>query len=331
MSGLRTKRPFAGAASDPAQRQITSFFNKSAASPSSSPAASDSAAPSSSATTKTPFNGLILPGHVQANLLSVGMRVRKSVPEGYKTGSACSAFSLWSDTSDSAPIATGCSAPSTSPQLRELEPFCGLNRVGGLAVQQLPAVPSFGGRRQAVSVYNDDDDDQMDTTPPVPGLTSSQESAVSSTESSTSTAANAPATIVPMRAAATTRKRIYVAEDEEAGDGDGMQHPAALLQHGGPWRNRQDWLDGEMSPRSLAPVGWEENSRVLAVPKRRQQPHHQQQQQQNQLLLSPQGAGVGIRKENIMVVDEDDFQEAAFLDYRLRSGGSGIGSDMDVE
>ncbi len=74
MSAPRIKRPYAGAASDPAQRQITSFFRKT----STDAAAADPPA----------FSAAALPASVQSNLLTVGMRVRKSVPEGYKTASA---------------------------------------------------------------------------------------------------------------------------------------------------------------------------------------------------------------------------------------------------
>ncbi|KAJ2981996.1 hypothetical protein NUW58_g6543 [Xylaria curta] len=68
MSAPRTKRQFAGAASDPAQRQITSFFT----------AASSS--PNLPSTTQRRDSAPSLPASVQANLLSVGMRIRKSVP-----------------------------------------------------------------------------------------------------------------------------------------------------------------------------------------------------------------------------------------------------------
>src|SRR3954451_22137749 len=102
MSGPRTKRQFAGAASDPAQRQITSFFGR--ASPSSADAAPR---PSHQAA----LEGPILPGQVQTGLLTVGMRVRKAIPEGYKTGSTYNAFTLWADDNTTTPA----SATSRTP------------------------------------------------------------------------------------------------------------------------------------------------------------------------------------------------------------------------
>ena len=70
MSNTRVKRPFAGASADPSQRQITSFFGAQ----SDMDVVTNEALPQPS-----------LPSNIQSNLLSVGMRVRKSVPEGYKT------------------------------------------------------------------------------------------------------------------------------------------------------------------------------------------------------------------------------------------------------
>ena len=79
-----------------------------------------------------------LPPNVQANLLSVGMRVRKSVPEGYKTGSY-SAFTLFSD---STPVnqtqEPKIRKPVARPRAGELAPFCGIMKVGGLSQQQSP-------------------------------------------------------------------------------------------------------------------------------------------------------------------------------------------------
>lgn len=77
-------------------------------------------------------------------------------------------------------------------------------------------------------------------------------------------------------------------------------------------------MDGEVSPRSLVPVGWE-NTRVMAVPKKNRR---------NKLKVGIRAvpevavAGVGgalpldqLGQEN-MALDED-FPEAEFLDYKV--------------
>ncbi|KAM3514796.1 hypothetical protein MY11210_001520 [Beauveria gryllotalpidicola] len=139
-STARVKRPFAGAAADPSQRQITSFFG------------AQSGAPAAETARQQPA----LPANVQSNLLSVGMRVRKSVPEGYKTDGH-SAFKLWTDnTTPNAPKVRG----STRVASRELLPFCGINKVGGFESQ-----PAF-------AAHDDVPDEDA-----VPELTMSQETA----------------------------------------------------------------------------------------------------------------------------------------------------------
>lgn len=158
-STARVKRPFAGAAADPAQRQITSFFG----------------AQSGALAVETARPAPILPASVQSNLLSVGMRVRKSVPEGYKT-EGHSAFKLWTDTTT--PGAPKVVRPSTRVASRELLPFCGINKVGGFESQ-----PAF--------VHDDVPDEDA-----VPDLTMSQET-VDGNETATPP----------------SRKRIY--DDEE--------------------------------------------------------------------------------------------------------------------
>ncbi|OAA36656.1 Ribonucleotide reductase inhibitor [Metarhizium rileyi] len=159
MSTPRTKRPFAGSSADPAQRQITSFF--------ATRLPGDAADEAQSEPPRQP----VLPSSVQSNLLSVGMRVRKSVPEGYKTVGT-SAFKLWTD--NTAPASQAATQTTNTARLRvssrELLPFCGINKVGGLDSQ-----PSFRS------------DDEHDPTPElddVPELTMSQESVESNTPES---------------------------------------------------------------------------------------------------------------------------------------------------
>ncbi|KAI9745279.1 MAG: hypothetical protein M1818_001559 [Claussenomyces sp. TS43310] len=144
------KRPYGGVHSQ-TQSTITSFF-------SSTPASSS---PSSTGSSSSPLSPL-LPATVQANLISVGMRVRKSVPEGYKTG-GYSAFALFSDCHAPAQQTKTRSPPSRSTHARsELMPFCGILKVGGMAQQvvddsvpeenDLPFLSSQGSTISDVSV-----------------------------------------------------------------------------------------------------------------------------------------------------------------------------------
>jgi len=120
----RQKRPYAG------QATITSFFQ---------PSSDSTASPIEHKVERSLSPAL--PPSIQSNLLSVGMRVRKSVPEGYKTGSY-SAFTLFNENAPQ-PVPEERKADverSTRPVMygarRELTPFCGLMKVGGMAVQE---------------------------------------------------------------------------------------------------------------------------------------------------------------------------------------------------
>ncbi|KAF4989628.1 hypothetical protein FGRMN_8986 [Fusarium graminum] len=148
MSTPRIKRQFAGASADPSQRQITSFFN---------------ARPSDESVTAEIERSFqpTLPSNVQSNLLSVGMRVRKSVPEGYKT-KGTSAFKLWTDNSPVNTLTAATQVPIKEAS-RELLPFCGINKVGGLDTQ-----PDF------------DRDDEVPDLDTIPDLIMSQDSVDSS-------------------------------------------------------------------------------------------------------------------------------------------------------
>ncbi|ESZ94499.1 hypothetical protein SBOR_5112 [Sclerotinia borealis F-4128] len=125
MPTRQVKRPYAGS-----QSQITSYFTTG----------------STSLSTPPPQCKPTLPHPIQSSLLTVGMRIRKSVSEGYKTGSY-SAFNLFTDTtpatksklSSASPVSTPASTKykGTRPRAgtKELTPFCGLMKVGGLGVQ----------------------------------------------------------------------------------------------------------------------------------------------------------------------------------------------------
>ncbi|KAI1741992.1 ribonucleotide reductase inhibitor-domain-containing protein [Xylaria scruposa] len=266
MSAPRTKRQFAGAASDPAQRQITSFFTS-----------TTTGTASQTSSTAQRLDNAQLPAYVQTNLLSVGMRVRKSVPEGYKTGNY-SAFALW-DESDTGPTTSTMgegqrSRANAFSSPRELLPFCGIHRVGGLDVQsgddrptpstfRLPVGTSTTPAYQPIFGVNGTDIDDM------PGLTSSQESVES----------NASGTTPPPG----TRKRFFVEDEDD-------QIPGQLNL----WRYNSDI--------SLSPLN--NNGRPMAVPRK------------GRLRAKFSGTATamsGAGQENLMVVDSD-FEEAEFLD-----------------
>ena len=101
-----------------------------------------------------------VPEHVQSSLLSVGMRVRKSVPEGYKTPKTLpslqtsilqtplrkphSAFREANPALEALKIPVDTLA-STLQHQRELLPFCGLNKIGGYAEQPATNPHLYGG------------------------------------------------------------------------------------------------------------------------------------------------------------------------------------------
>ncbi|OTA62735.1 hypothetical protein K449DRAFT_382035 [Hypoxylon sp. EC38] len=291
MSAPRTKRQFAGAASDPAQRQITSFF--------SSVPSSLTSSTSQHLNVSSPIASPPLPASVQANLLSVGMRVRKSVPEGYKTGSY-SAFTLWDETNNSNPtthsaMGEGRSRANAISTPRELLPFCGIHKVGGLGTQPENATisPSLSSYTYSSTAHQPLlsinglplDDDSMDDD--VPGLTSSQES-IESTASNLS--------VSPSK----TRKRSYTEDEEE--ETPNTPGNLNLNVNFNVWRDNS--FDGEVSPRSQAPAGWApSNGRIMAMPRKAKHRGGK---------LNPHA----VDQENVMVVegpDGADFEEADFL------------------
>ncbi|KAF2735630.1 hypothetical protein EJ04DRAFT_190058 [Polyplosphaeria fusca] len=92
-----------------------------------------------------------LPNTVQADLLSVGMRVRKSVPEGYKTHKPAALPSIQTTLSKSSSPDVYSVKPPREPvpealqHQRELLPFCGLHKIGGYAEQPVTNLHLYGG------------------------------------------------------------------------------------------------------------------------------------------------------------------------------------------
>jgi hypothetical protein len=93
-----------------------------------------------------------VPGPVQSDLLQVGMRVRKSVPEGYKTHAnkmmVLPSIQTTMGTSNTTTITlTTPRAGHVPPEVvhqRELLPFCGLNKIGGFAEQPMTNIHLYG-------------------------------------------------------------------------------------------------------------------------------------------------------------------------------------------
>ncbi|KAI0476047.1 hypothetical protein GGR56DRAFT_449017 [Xylariaceae sp. FL0804] len=330
MSAPRTKRQFAGAASDPAQRQITSFF---AGSNTNSNNSSGRGRPGHSSTNTTTRRGTevgaspSLPDAVQANLINVGMRVRKSVPEGYKTGSY-SAFALWDEgdtpiaaaaasyaasaagTTAIPPAASTASmavgefgqrlrANAVSTPRTELLPFCGIHKVGGLdlGAQLLfgggyPAAP-FPAYSPPTPVIDDDDDDDIP-----PGLITG------SSQGDSSAASSSPP----------NRKRSFAEDDDDENADD--RRPRGGLDV--VFHDDDGGGGGDISPHSLAPVGWgragSQRHRVMAVPRK-----GRLLRGSKAMAAPPPPAVAGVDdpgQENVMMVDGSDFGEADFLDRR---------------
>jgi hypothetical protein len=91
------------------------------------------------------------------------MRVRKSVPEGYKTGSSYSSFALFSDPSTIMPESQA-PAPTirkgSRPRARELTPFCGILKVGGMAQQAWGIYNPGGHGREVEETYVSEEEDE---------------------------------------------------------------------------------------------------------------------------------------------------------------------------
>lgn len=202
--------------------------------------------------------------------------MRKAVPEGYKTGTY-SAFALWDEAGNEMAGAgdTGRSRANAVSTPRELLPFCGINKVGGLGTQSSTETFSFNAAAPSYQTTIRSAD-SMDSDDGLPGLTMSQDS-TSSNDSASS--------------GVRTRKRIFI-EDED----DAPEMPGRL--------NIVGWHDDDaVSPRSLAPAGWS-NGRVMAVPRKGRT-------RGKSAGMSGRAAAMG--QENAMAMG-NDFDEAEFLD-----------------
>lgn len=235
------------------------------------------------------------------------MRVRKSVPEGYKTGKIASGFPSWMEDSNNSNLNTlsnaagsagtfanngnrpVSAAPPVPAANRELTPFCGIHKIGGYAVQE-------------------------------------DNSALNSQSSDASSAISNAAPSLSYATQDTNRKRIHE-------DGSSEEGGAGLFGEDMDWRRREQFHDDQnedRAPRSLEPMAWcgggnktntiaNDNRRVMAVPKRRG----------SQFTQTTINFG-GYVPQSSGVVPADDFEEAPFLDYGLSHRG-GRSGDMDMD
>ena len=128
------------------------------------------------------------------------MRVRKSVPEGYKTHKTIGTDGFpFPSTAPAAPVQGVRPSYSQEPS-RELMPLCGLHKVGGMAMQPQSYAPPSSAPPAMSRGYGDDRDD-------LPGLSMSQRTLLStqgSYVSAVATTVNAP-----------NKKRTFDEEMEE--------------------------------------------------------------------------------------------------------------------
>jgi hypothetical protein len=144
------------------QYQIHSFFQRNV----STNAGSGSSSPSHSISPLSPP----LPAETQSSLLGVGMRVRKSVPEGYKTHKTMPTEPFPFPSTAPAVVEPTLRPSYNTASSRELAPFCGLHKVGGYSAQGSLAPPSSA----PPAFYTGSEGDTS-----VPGLSLSQSSSLS--------------------------------------------------------------------------------------------------------------------------------------------------------
>jgi hypothetical protein len=96
-----------------------------------------------------------VPDHVQSLLINVGMRVRKSVPEGYKTHKSLSVTTINYMHPGSIPQHASDLPASSAPELyskpSELAPFCGLHKIGGFSSQPTSSAPGLSHSQSTIA------------------------------------------------------------------------------------------------------------------------------------------------------------------------------------
>ena len=244
-----------------------------------------------------------LPEHVQSNLLTVGMRVRKSVPEGYKT--------MLGKQSLISPhiFATSSTAiPSSNPgSCNELSPYCGLHKIGGMAVQPLPhyisktSAAGFLSAQSSITLSAAEQEDDPFSFP------SSQESTIS--------------TVSSIQAPSNRTKRVFDADVDDDEDEDEEQSHT-------PYDHFSKNPTGMLELNSLMRLGQSNPSKARMIAKPRSRRHHglhhprsKADETFNKRLVAEgqensMGGAAGGFTNSFSQEPEFDFGEAAFLSRR---------------
>ncbi|KAI9753562.1 MAG: helicase [Chaenotheca gracillima] len=268
-----SKRPF--------QPSITSFFGRTDRNDYESAEAFRGERPSSP----------VLPSHIQSSLLNVGMRVRKSVPEGYRTkkGMVHDTFqpsSTYSQESERRPPTRSNGGGSGRV---ELTPFCGIMKIGGFAEQD----SSSSSSSSFPSFYPDD--------------FSAFELPDSSQESNISVAASDSAPVPDQGTFRRKNKRRF--------EGGADRDDCVIF-------DQDDLLTSSSSsyPVSHTSMPKFDSLRPMARPKTRRRYH----------ICIPRDDDLSADQEGVEVhamSDQDDFDEAEFLrppthmDHEVEMGG----------
>ncbi|QKX61914.1 uncharacterized protein TRUGW13939_09070 [Talaromyces rugulosus] len=272
------------------QPPITNFFTSTLEEESTGLSHNSYAAPTN---TPTPA----LPTNILSSLLGVGARVRKSVPEGYKTEQKKMTQYTIPAPVQSRREETSSSIQSHSTQVyAELEPFCGLHKIGNHAVQTFPR--PIEEYQNAVHV------DELETIS-IPN--SSQDSSGSSSFSTN------------------LNKRSFDADIEEDDD---IEFPATVFHSSGDFWQRP--LNGNFNSGSAPAVNMR-SQRTILSPKLGQQ--RRQRTAQNHSWKSnaeQENQDPFLTAENTRL-DLDDFDEATFLRRRDEVDADHLWSGSDVE
>jgi hypothetical protein len=252
-----------------------------------------------------------VPGHVQADLLSVGMRVRKSVPEGYKTHkigplslpsiqtTLSNGHSRTTTTTHTATITETYSVkpprdpvPDALQHQRELLPFCGLHKIGGYAEQPVTNGHLYG-------VATDGHGDKPVNLFPLPAEAFNQPFP-SSSQSSSSTDSLPPN---PTNA----HKRSWQDDEHLAAPASGL-NPTSPFAFALPMKVAEDEVP--VSPLSETPI-----QSISSLPQTALRPFAQPKTRR------PQQHGRIVDVDGALLLKESD------VDMDLENAGQGVGDD----